>query len=174
MAIFRVEKNNNYTAMSNYHLRDKEISLKAKGLLSFMLSLPDDWDYSLNGLESVLADGETAIKSTLKELERSGYLKIEKFRNKKGQFEYVYNIFEEPIKEDSIVDKKEEPEGENPPIENPGVEVPGVEVPEVENQTQINTNNKVLNNKILNNKKKKNKKEKETEIDKMIKDKTVD
>ena len=68
MAVIRVEKNSNYTTMSNKHLRDKRISLKAKGLLSQMLSLPDDWGYSVGGLASVNQEGEKAIISTLKEL----------------------------------------------------------------------------------------------------------
>ena len=94
--VFKVEKNKNYTVMSNYHLRDKNLSLKAKGLLSFMLSLPDDWDYSLNGLCSICKESEGAIKSTLKELKDNGYLVIEKVRGEKGYFEYNYIIYEHP------------------------------------------------------------------------------
>ena len=63
MAVFRIEKNNNYTVMSNYHLRDKKLTFKAKGMLSFMLSLPDDWDYSLNGLCSVSKEGIKAVRN---------------------------------------------------------------------------------------------------------------
>lgn len=124
MAVFRVEKNKNYTTMSNYHLRDKNLSLKAKGLLSFMLSLPDDWDYSLNGLVSVLKEKETSINSTLDELKEKKYLRIDKLfpnQTQTGRIEYIYNIFEQPI-------EKQE-------VENLGVEIQGVE-----NQTQINTN----------------------------------
>ena len=72
--VFKIEKNKNYTVMSNYHLRDKNLSLKAKGLLSFMLSLPEDWDYSINGLVSICKEEETAIKSALKELKINKYL----------------------------------------------------------------------------------------------------
>ena len=122
MAVFRVEKNNNYTVMSNKHLRDKKLSLKAKGLLSFMLSLPEDWDYSLNGLTAILKENETAIKTALDELKQYKYLVIQKTKNDKGLFEYTYNIYE------------------NPHPDYPGVENPALEVPEVENQTQINTN----------------------------------
>lgn len=125
MAVFKIEKNKNYTIMSNYHLRDKNLSLKAKGLLSFMLSLPDDWDYSLNGLCAICKEQETAIKSTLKELKRTGYLVIDKVRGDRGYFEYVYNIYEQPVE---IIQKKN-PEVENPPMDNPLVE----------NDTQINT-----------------------------------
>lgn len=131
MGVFRVEKTNNYTVMSNYHLRDKTLSLKAKGLLSFMLSLPEDWDYSLNGLNAILKENETAIKSTLDELKEHNYLIINKERNQKGLFEYIYNIYEFPY------------------LYNPGVENPGVDNPEVENQTQINTNIINTNNKDI-------------------------
>lgn len=129
MAIFRLEKNKNYTVMSNYHLRDKNLSLKAKGLLSFMLSLPDDWDYSLNGLVKVLKENETSIKTALKELKKYGYLKVEKLlpnQTKSAKIEYIYNIYENPNKQQDI---------DNQEVENLGVEIQGVE-----NQTQINTN----------------------------------
>lgn len=81
--VFKIEKTNNYTVMSNYHLRDKKLSLKAKGLLSFMLSLPDDWDYSLNGLVSVSKESKKAIRSILNELKENGYLVMEQTRAKK-------------------------------------------------------------------------------------------
>ena len=78
MSVFKIEKNNNYTVMSNYHLRDKNLSYKAKGLLSFMLSLPEDWDYSINGLVSISKEEVKAIRNILQELQRYGYLVIEK------------------------------------------------------------------------------------------------
>ena len=124
--VFKVEKTKNYTIMSNYHLRDKNLSLKAKGLLSFMLSLPEDWDYSLNGLCAICKESEGAIKSTLRELKDNGYLIIEKVRGEKGYFEYNYIIYEHPYNLDK---EKNNPEGENPPLD----------IPEVEYQTQINT-----------------------------------
>ena len=96
MAVFKIEKNRNYTVMSNYHLRDKKLSYKAKGLLSFMLSLPDDWDYSINGLVAVSKEGVKAIKNILQELQRYGYLVINKKQNELGQFEYEYLIYEYP------------------------------------------------------------------------------
>ena len=71
--VFKIEKNKNYTIMSNYHLRDKNLSLKAKGLLSFMLSLPENWDYSLSGLIAVCKEQESSIKSTLRELKNNGW-----------------------------------------------------------------------------------------------------
>ena len=78
MSVFKIEKNKNYTVMSNYHLRDKNLSYKAKGLLSFMLSLPEDWDYSINGLVSISKEEVKAIRNILQELQRYGYLVIEK------------------------------------------------------------------------------------------------
>lgn len=99
MALFKVNKNRDYTVMSNHHLRDKELSLKAKGLLSYMLSLPDDWDYSLNGLVAICKESRDAIKSALKELKDHSYLKIERSRGQNGKFEYTYSIYEEPFNE---------------------------------------------------------------------------
>lgn len=96
MAVFKIEKNKNYTVMSNYHLRDKNLSYKAKGLLSFMLSLPDDWDYSLNGLVKVSKEGIKAIRNILQELKEYGYLNIQKKQNGLGHFEYDYLIYEYP------------------------------------------------------------------------------
>lgn len=100
MAIFRIEKTKNYTIMSNYHLKDKRLSFKAKGLLSYMLSLPDTWDFSLNGLCSASKDNLTSIRSTLKELQEYNYLIIKKLlpnQTKSGRIEYEYTVFEQPV-----------------------------------------------------------------------------
>ena len=100
MAVFKIEKNKNYTVMSNYHLQDRNLSYKAKGLLSFMLSLPDDWDYSLKGLCKISKENETSIKTGLKELKDYGYLVIDKLfpnQTQSGKIEYRYNIYEIPI-----------------------------------------------------------------------------
>lgn len=94
MAYFRVEHNNNYTVMSNYHLKDKNLSLKAKGLLSMMLSLPDEWDFSVNGLVAICKESKTAIQNTLKELEECGYLVRTRIHDEKGRIDYIYDIFE--------------------------------------------------------------------------------
>lgn len=96
MTKFRVEKNKNYTVMSNIHLRDKNLSYKAKGLLSFMLSLPDDWDYSINGLVSLSKERVKAVRSAIKELEDNKYLVREKNKLENGRFDYDYIIYEEP------------------------------------------------------------------------------
>ncbi len=103
MSKFKIEKNKNYTVMSNYHLRDKKLSYKAKGLLSFMLSLPDDWDYSLNGLVAVSKEGIKSIRTTLKELQEHRYLIINKKQNFIGQFEYEYCIYECPYSQEGDV-----------------------------------------------------------------------
>ncbi|MDE6088688.1 MAG: conserved phage C-terminal domain-containing protein [Oscillospiraceae bacterium] len=96
MSVMRIHKNRDYTVVSNVHLRDKRISLKAKGLLTLMLSLPDDWDYSIAGLAAICKENRTAIQTTLRELEEVHYLRRTKERNSKGQFECIYEIFEVP------------------------------------------------------------------------------
>lgn len=147
MAIFRTFKNENYTVMSNYHLKEKTMSLKAKGLLSMMLSLPDDWDYSLAGLIAICKENETAVRSALKELKDFGYLRVDKMmpnETETGRIEYVYNVFEKPQKnETSKVEKQ--------PLENQHIETQYVD-----NQVQLNTNKQ--NTKKINTKKIKNKK----------------
>ena len=117
--------------MSNHHLRDKNLSLKAKGLLSQMLSLPEDWDYTIQGLCSINKEKEASINSTLNELKDNGYLKVTKKmpnETKSGRIEYVYDIYETP-----------EQEGEKQDLENLGVEFQGVEFQGLENQGQLNT-----------------------------------
>ena len=92
MAVFRVERNQNYTVMSNYHLRDKNLSLKAKGLLSQILSLPENWDYTLTGLAKINAEGKDAIRAAIVELERAGYVCRRQTTDKNGKFsanEYI-------------------------------------------------------------------------------------
>ena len=97
MAVFRVEKTKNYTVMANHHLRDKSLSLKAKGLLSLMLSLPEDWDYTTKGLAQICRDGVDSIRSAVQELEQRGYVVRNRVRNGKGQLgEMEYTIFEQP------------------------------------------------------------------------------
>ena len=97
MGIFRINKDKNYITMSNHHFKEKEMSLKAKGLLSEMLSLPENWNYSVAGLVSINKENETSIKTTLNELQKFGYLKITKLlpnQTISGRIEYVYDIFE--------------------------------------------------------------------------------
>lgn len=99
MSVFRVHKTKDFTVLSNHHLRDKGLSLQAKGLLSVMLSLPDDWKYSIRGLVAISKEGEKAIKSTLDELKEHGYLVVTKHAPKPGEshFSYEYDVFERPI-----------------------------------------------------------------------------
>lgn len=142
MAKFKVNKTKDYTIMSNYHLKEKNMSLKAKGLLSVMLSLPEDWDYSISGLVAISLENETAIKSALSELKQFGYLEVIKLmpnESETGRIDYVYNIYEKPKQGG----KKQEVE--NLPLENQPLEILAVE-----NQGQLNTNNKILNNKSNN------------------------
>lgn len=97
MSVFRIEKNKNFTVMSNYHLRDKNLSLKAIGLLSKMLSLPEDWDYSLSGLTTICKDGLAAIRTALIELEKNGYIVRERQRSDHGYWgDNLYTIYEMP------------------------------------------------------------------------------
>lgn len=128
MAVFKIKKTKDFTIMSNYHLRDKNLSFKAKGLLSFMLSLPDDWDYSLKGLCVIGKENRDAIRSTLKELQEYHYLEIEKVRGNKGYFEYHYLIYEKPHLLET--QKEKDPDTENPHLD----------FPNMEEQPQINTN----------------------------------
>lgn len=103
--VFRINKTKNYTVMSNYHLQDKNLSYKAKGLLSCMLSLPDDWNYSVRGITAISKEGIKAINSILKELEENYYLKRIRKQENNGRFYYEYNIYETPYTQKGITDK---------------------------------------------------------------------
>ena len=123
MAVFRVEKNKNYTVMSNVHLRDENLSLKAKGLLSMILSLPDDWHYSIRGLAKISKESINCINSGLQELEKNGYLERHQLRNEKGllgQTEYV--IYEEPRAPCIKNPHTDEPHTDEPHTDNPCTE----------------------------------------------------
>lgn len=128
-SIIRIEKTNDYTVMSNFHLKENKMSLKAKGLMSVMLSLPENWDYSIAGLVAICKEEETAIKSALKELKEFGYLTIKKLYPETAEdgtvirqyVQYEYTVHERPIKNQGV---------ENLPVENQPVENPG----------QLNTN----------------------------------
>ena len=134
MAVFRVERNTGYTVMSNHHLRNKELSLKAKGLLSQMLSLPEDWDYTLSGLSYINRESIDAIRTAVWELEKAGYITRRQGRDEKGKMTAIeYTIYEQP-----------QPPGldypvlENPTAANPILENPTTENPTSENPTQLN------------------------------------
>ena len=133
MAVFRVEKTKDYTVMANHHLRNKELSLKAKGLLSLMLSLPDDWDYTLKGLARICRDGVDSIAAAVNELEEAGYIVRKRVRDDKGRVGCMeYTILERP-KED-IPPKRDFPVQENPVRDNPAQEKP-----EQEKRPQLST-----------------------------------
>lgn len=143
MPVIRVNKTSDYTVMSNRHFKEKELSLKAKGLLSLMLSLPDNWDYSIKGLAAICKEDITAIKTALKELKKFGYLVITKKTPKdteSGRFEYEYNIFEIPQE-----------------VEKQATEKQGVEILPIENPLQLNTKEVNTNKSNTNNKKKERK-----------------
>lgn len=150
MSVIRVNKTKDFTVMSNYHFRDKRLSLKAKGLLSEMLSLPENWDYTVHGLIAINKESKAAIQSTLKELEDCGYLVRTRTQNERGQFDYIYNIYEQP--------SNGKPQTENQFTDNPCTE----------NQPQYNTNNELLNHKV--NKDKINKQAIEHEFERLWKE----
>ena len=156
MAIFRVKKTRDFTIMSNHHLRDKKLSLKAKGLLSLILSLPEDWDYTLKGLSYICKEGIDAVRMAVKELEDAGYIERRRFRNEKGQLKSIEYIIHE-IPETEQEDTQEEPKSENsmqepdfyePILENQIEEAPTSEIPMLGKATQLNTN--IQNTKEIN------------------------
>ena len=167
MAVFRVERNTNYTTMSNYHLRDTNLSLKAKGLLSVFLSLPDEWHYSISGLMKITKEGRDCLTAVIKELEKAGYLVRYQSRDETGKIVGIeYVIYEKPqaeqagccgVRMNSIADSRpdayssaatgrnEEPMTGNPSagkpsVENPSTDKPSTENPLTENPTEQNTN----------------------------------
>lgn len=155
MAVFRVEKTKNYTVMANHHLQNKELSLKAKGLLSMLLSLPDTWEHSIAGYAAICRDGVDGVSSTIKELEKNGYIIRTRLRNDKGHFtDAEYTILELP----QSIPKEENPKLEKPILENPILDKPQMDKPKLaepilENPLQLNTkqlNTKELNPNVLN------------------------
>ena len=129
MAIFRKHKSTNFTTIDNNIFKNKNLSNKATGLLCLMLSLPDNWDFTIEGLMSFKTDNRTAIRTALQELEKEGYLKRTRERNDKGVLEgTIYDIYEVPKFENQT---QAEPKSEKPTLEKPTLE----------NRTQLNTNN---------------------------------
>lgn len=145
MSIIRVQQHKNYTVMSNTHLRDKNLSLKAKGLMSQMLSLPPDWDFTVSGLVSINKEAETAITGALKELKEFGYLVVQKRYpgdTTSGRIEYEYVLYEEPQGASTG----------SQPLEFQGPETQDTEIQDLENLPlenvgQLNTDYKLLTNK---------------------------
>lgn len=140
MAVFRIEKTKDFTIMSNHHLRDKRLTLKAKGLLSQMLSLPEDWDYTLAGLACINRESKDAIRSAVEELEKAGYVERRQTMDRRGQFssnEYIIHEF--PVERISgSAPSPEEPLSAKPLSENPTTDNPLTENPLAGNPTQRN------------------------------------
>lgn len=131
MAVFRIEKTKDYTVMSNHHLRNTSLSLKAKGLLSLMLSLPEEWDYTTRGLACICKDGVDSISAGIRELEAQGYLRRERIRNANGQLGSIeYTILEQPV--------PPEPVQKSPVLASPERENPKQEEPVLEERRQLN------------------------------------
>ena len=132
MAVFRIERTKDYTVMSNHHLRNHELSLKAKGLLSMMLSLPDDWNYTTRGLAKICKEGVDAIGSALRELETAGYIVRNQLRDQQGRIsDTEYVIYEKPQprqpetpRPDTAVPDTASPDTENPYLDKPDTEKP--------------------------------------------------
>ena len=142
MAVFRIDKTRDYTVMANFHLRDITLSLKAKGLLSLMLSLPEDWDYTTKGLARICKDGVDSICATVKELEKAGYVQRRRVRNELGQLtEVEYTILEKPI---VPVLEEESPKPEKPVQVEPESQAPIFPAPETPKRE-----NPVLDNPVL-------------------------
>ena len=151
MAIFRVAKTRDYTVMSNYHLRDKNLTLKAKGLLSLILSLPEDWNYTTRGLAAICKEGVDSIGAALRELESAGYLSRHRLRDKSGRIsDTEYVVYESPRKEteadspDKVSQGTDGPDTDSPCTENPymvspDTATPRTDAPDTENPAQLNT-----------------------------------
>ena len=161
MPIFRVEKTRNYTVMSNYHLKDKTLSLKSKGLLSVILSLPDEWNYTTRGLAAISKDGVDSIGAALKELETVGYLVRNRIRDKRGRIADVeYVVYECPqvnpgttlpdtALPDIALPGTGLPDTASPYTENPYLDKPYMDIPYTENPAQLITNESLRDTKGL-------------------------
>ena len=132
MAVFRIERTRDYTVMSNHHLRNGKLSLKAKGLLSMMLSLPEDWNYTTRGLAKICKEGVDAIGAALRELEAAGYIVRHKLRDRQGRIsDTEYVIYEQP--------QLRKPDTDSPDTENPYMDKPDTEKPAELNIEKSNT-----------------------------------
>ena len=141
MAVFRIEKTRDYTVMSNHHLKDRTLTLKSKGLLSMMLSLPDEWNYTTRGLAAICREGVDSIGAALKELETHGYIRRTQLRDEKGKItDTEYVIYEMPQCEPSSSPGTPLPSTAKPYTENPDMGIPDTAEPCTENPAQLNTN----------------------------------
>ena len=138
MAVFRIEKTRDYTVMSNHHLRNAGLSLKSKGLLSMMLSLPEDWNYTTRGLAKICKEGTDSIGSALKELERAGYIVRNRLRDNKGKIVDVeYVIYETPHPPDTGQPCEDEPDMACPDTENPDMDNPRLKCTQSQGHNEI-------------------------------------
>ena len=138
MAVFRIEKTRDYTVMSNHHLRNAGLSLKSKGLLSMMLSLPEDWNYTTRGLAKICKEGTDSIGSALKELERAGYIVRNRLRDSKGKIVDVeYVIYETPHPPDMGQPCEDEPDTARPDTENPDMDNPCLKCTQSQGHNEI-------------------------------------
>lgn len=141
MAVFRIEKTRDYTVMSNHHLKDRTLTLKSKGLLSMMLSLPDEWNYTTRGLAAICREGVDSIGAALKELETHGYIRRTQLRDEKGKItDTEYVIYEMPQCEPPSSPGTPLPGTAKPYTENPDMGIPDTAEPCTENPAQLNTN----------------------------------
>ena len=142
MAVFRIEKTRDYTVMSNHHLKDRTLTLKSKGLLSMMLSLPDEWNYTTRGLAAICREGVDSIGAALKELENRGYIRRTQLRDEKGKItDTEYVIYEMPQCEPPSSPGTPLPGTAKPYTEKPGYGYPGIRRNRVrKNPAQLNTN----------------------------------
>ena len=139
MAVFRIEKTRDYTVMSNHHLKDKTLTLKSKGLLSMMLSLPEEWNYTTRGLAAICREGVDSIGAALKELETRGYIKRSQLRDEKGKItDTEYVIYETPQINPQTDPDTALPGTEKPYTENPDMDKPCTAEPCTENPAQLN------------------------------------
>ena len=131
MAVFRIERTRDYTVMSNHHLRNANLSLKAKGLLSMMLSLPEDWNYTTRGLAKICKEGVDAIGAALRELEAAGYIVRHKLRDRQGRIsDTEYVIYEQP--------QPKNPDTPQPDMASPDTENPYLDKPDTEKPAELN------------------------------------
>ena len=136
MAVFRIERTRDYTVMSNHHLRNKALSLKSKGLLSMMLSLPDDWNYTTRGLAKICKEGVDAIGGALRELEREGYIVRHQLRDAQGRIsDTEYVIYEQPQPK---APDTPSPDTAAPDTDSPGTENPYLDKPDTEKPAELN------------------------------------
>ena len=141
MAVIRVVKNKDYTVMSNVHLKDKRLSLKAIGLLSIVLSLPDSWHYTVNGLVGSVKDGKDSVESAIKELKKNGYLRVDKIypNGNCNRIQYQYTFFEKP--QEVVIQPLENQDVENQEVESQVFENPHAYInTNKQNTKELNTN----------------------------------